>query len=63
MSEYLIQPFCRKKVNDAYFLLLKKRKNGVSSVIQINEIGNFIISLLENNIKISSIFNEISNAY
>ena len=63
MHIYTIRPFCRKKVDNAYYLLLKKRKGEQVSIIQINEIGNDIVSLLERHVPLQSIFEELSKEY
>lgn len=63
MHVYTIRPFCRKKVDNAYYLLLKKRKGEQVSIIQINEIGNDIVSLLERHVPLQSIFEELSKEY
>lgn len=63
MNDYSIRPFCRKKIEDTYFLLLKKRIGEVSRVVQINEVGNTIVSLLESGVRTPLLFGELSKQY
>lgn len=63
MDNYSILPFCIKQVDDAFFVLPKRRQGKTVTLLQTNEVGHAIISLLESNTPIPLILPEICNEF
>jgi len=61
--EYKLKPYCRKNIDSKYFILPKKRIGTGMDVMEVNETGNDILSLLEQCTTIGDIIEQMSILY
>lgn len=60
---YKLNPFCKKYIDNEYYIFPKKKTSNRIDVLELNETGNDIITLLQKKVPLCSLVHEISEIY